>query len=130
MDWTYGDGRTATQSDTNDPNYNAEVAAFDNNEQAPHSPDGTYRAYVCNTNDFATQIVSNYNVNTSSPYNVPAAVLGCVTLPRHTTDNHQKFKSQRLLTAKIRAAITVITKINVGGQITVQHGPQNLRRPE
>src|ERR1035438_8989340 len=35
--------------------------AFNLHEQAPPSPDGTYTAYVCNTNDFAVQIVSTNN---------------------------------------------------------------------
>ena len=105
-------------SNTNDPNYNAEVAAFDNNEQAPHSPDGTYVAYVCNTNNFAVQIVSNYNVNTSSPYNVPAAVLGQVTL-RAPADSTKIVEAPY---GKDPNGNPVITKINVGGQITVNMG--------
>ena len=34
------------------------TAAFNLNEQAPPSPDGTYFAYAVNTNDFAVQVVS------------------------------------------------------------------------
>ena len=40
---------------------------YNNDEQAPPSPDGTYAAYVCNTNDFAVQIVSTNNVYDHQP---------------------------------------------------------------
>ena len=43
------------------------INAFNNDEQAPPSPDGTYVAYVCNTNDFAVQIVSTNNLDPASP---------------------------------------------------------------
>jgi hypothetical protein len=56
------------------------TAAYNNDEQAPPSPNGTYVAYVCNTNDFAVQIVSSSGLDPSAPYNDPTAVLGPPTL--------------------------------------------------
>ena len=104
-------------------------AAFNLHKHAPPSPDGTYTAYVCNTNDFAVQIVSTNNVYTTVPYNVPTAVLGRPTLkfidhfglgkdagsihrskiiePPYWTDPNTN---------------DVITEINPGGQITVNMG--------
>jgi hypothetical protein len=111
--------------DTNDAAY----YVFNNNEQAPPSPEGTYTAYVCNTNDFATDILSTTNIDTASPYNNPLAVLGPPTLsfldgsptdlvsivndPYNVTPNHSD----------------VITEIKTGGEITVQLGRKVYHDP-
>ncbi|HTB84597.1 MAG TPA: hypothetical protein VK742_13155 [Candidatus Sulfotelmatobacter sp.] len=55
-------------------------SVFHTHKRAPVSPDGTYVAYVVNTNDFASQLVSTNNIYTTSPYNNPLAVLGPPTL--------------------------------------------------
>ena len=103
----------------------ASNAAYNIHKHAPISPDGTYVAYVANTNDFAVQIVSTNNVNSAAPYNDPTAVLGHPTL---------KFRNGSATAAIHRSKIieppyykdpnlsNVITKINVGGQITVNMG--------
>ena len=100
-------------------------AAYNAHKRAPISPDGTYVAYVANSNDFAVQIVSTNNVNSAAPYNDPTAVLGHPTL---------KFRNGSATAAIHRSKIieppyykdpnlnNVITKINVGGQITVNMG--------
>jgi hypothetical protein len=59
---------------------NATAIAYNDQEQAPPSPDGTYAAYVCNTNDFAVQVISSSNVDAMYPYNDITAVLGPPTL--------------------------------------------------
>ena len=83
---------------------------FNNDEQAPPSPDGTYVAYVSNTNDFAVQIVSTNNVNSTAPYNDPTAVLGHPTLKfRNRFGNRRdssQSKSSNPLTAKTRMSAT------------------------
>ncbi len=54
---------------TSDTNEVAAMNAYNLDEQAPPSPDGTYTAYVCNTNDFAAQIISTNLIDTANPYN-------------------------------------------------------------
>jgi hypothetical protein len=49
-------------------------------EQAPPSPAGTYVAYLCNTNDFAVQVVSSNDLATTATLNDPTAILGRPTL--------------------------------------------------
>jgi hypothetical protein len=109
------------ESDTN--------AVYNLHKHAPVSPDGTYVAYVCNTNDFAVQIISTNNVYLTSPYNVPTAVLGRPTLKfiDHFGTGAQKNKIDR---SKIieppywtdPQSNNVIIEINPGGQITVNMG--------
>jgi hypothetical protein len=65
--------------DANDSSDPANEIANDDG-QAPPSPDGTYVAYVPNTNDFAIQILSTNGIDTSSPYNDPIAALGAPAL--------------------------------------------------
>ena len=115
-------------SNTNDPSYSTNLFIFNNDVQAPPSPDGTYVAYVCNTNDFAVQIVSTNNIYTTSPYNNPAAVLGRPTLkfidhftPHQTSIIHRtKIVEPPYWTDP--NTNDVITEISSGGQITVNMG--------
>ncbi len=119
-------------SNTNDPSYTTNLFIFNNDVQAPSSPDGTYVAYVCNTNDFAVQIVSTNNVNSAVPYNIPATILHHPTL---------KFRNGSPTAAIHRSKVDeppydidpngndVITKINVGGQITVNMGRKIYHSP-
>ena len=112
-------------TDTNDPSYYTDLAIFNNDEQAPPSPDGTYTAYVCNTNDFAVQIVSTNGVSSTSPYNDPTAVLNRPTLKfvdqfGTGTTNRVKIIEPPYWTAPDGSQ--VITKILNGGQITVKMG--------
>lgn len=105
----------------NDPAYNA----YNNDEQAPPSPDGTYVAYVCNTNDFAVQVLSASNLDPTAPYNDPAAVLNRPTLQffdpygGDVTDRVSIIDDPYNVTPEGGA---VITEIMAGGQITVQLG--------
>lgn len=119
--------------DTNDPDYYTDLAIFDNDEQAPPSPDGTYVAYVGNTNDFAVQIVSTNNLYSASPYNNPAAVLG-----RPTLKFLDHFGSGTAHRTKIieppywtdTNGNDVITEISDGGQITVNMGRKIYDDPD
>jgi hypothetical protein len=101
------------------------TTAFDLDEQAPPSPDGTYVAYVCNTNDFAVQIISTNNIDTASPYNDPTAILNRPTLQffdpydGDVTDRVSIIDPPYNLTP---AGSKVITEIKSGGQITVEMG--------
>jgi hypothetical protein len=108
-------------SDTNDAAY----YAFNYDEQTPPSPDGTYTAYVCNTNDFAVQIVSTNNLDAANPYNNPAAVLGRPTL--RFFDPYDGDVTDRVSIIDDPYNVTpggndVITEIKSGGQITVNMG--------
>jgi hypothetical protein len=112
-------------TDTNDPNYSTDLAIFNNDEQAPPSPDGTYTAYVCNTNDFAVQIVSTNNVYGASPYNDPSAILDRPALKfvyhlGSGTTNRVKIIEAPYWTAPDGS--DVIAEISNGGQITVKMG--------
>jgi len=120
-------------TDTNDPDYDAEMNAFNNDEQAPPSPDGTYVAYVSNTNDFAVQIVSTNNLYPSSPYNNPAAVLNRPTLQFYdpfdgsaVTDRVSVIDDPFNVTP---AGADVITEVKTGGQITVKLGRKIYHSP-
>ena len=111
--------------DTGDTNYSADLAIFNDDEQAPPSPDGTYVAYVCNTNDFAVLAISTNNIYTASPYNNPAAVLGRPTLKfidyfGTGTTNRAKIIEPPYWTTP--QGSDVITEISNGGQITVKLG--------
>lgn len=103
-------------------------AFFFQHKHAPVSPDGTYVAYVCNTNDFAVQLVNATNVYQTYPYNDPTAVLGRPTLK--FIDHFTPFQTSVIHRSKIIEppywtdpnTNTVITEINVGGEITVNMG--------
>jgi hypothetical protein len=117
---------------TNDPNYSADMAIFNNDEQAPPSPDGTYVAYVCNTNDFAAQVSSTNDLDPYSPYNNPAAVLGRPTLQFY--DPYDGDVTDRVSIIDDPFNVTpqgadVITEIGVGGEITVQLGRKIYHNP-
>ncbi len=108
-------------SNTNDAAY----YAFNYDEQAPPSPDGTYVAYVCNTNDFAVQIVSTNNVDPYSPYNNPTAILNRPTLQFFDPYDGDVTDRVTIIDPPFNVAPNgsdVITEIKSGGQITVQLG--------
>ncbi len=112
-------------SNTNDPDYSAELAAFNNHEQAPPSPDGTYVAYVCNTNDFAVLVVSTNNLYPNSPDNNPAAVLNRPTLQFFDPADGDVTDRVSIIDPPYHVApdgSDVITEISAGGQITVKLG--------
>jgi hypothetical protein len=107
-------------------------AAYNIHKHAPVSPDGTYVAYVCNTNDFAVQIVSANNVNSASPYNDPTAVLGHPTLKFRNgsaTAAIHRSKTVEPPYYKDPNGSNVITKINVGGYVTVNMGRKIYHDP-
>lgn len=106
-------------SDPSDPAYNA----FNNDEQAPPSPDGTYVAYVPNTNDFATLVLSSSNLDSYNLYGDPAAVLGAPTLQFY--DPYDGNVTDRVSIIDPPFNVTpdgsnVITEIESDGEITVQ----------
>jgi hypothetical protein len=108
------------------------TAAFNLDEQAPPSPDGTYVAYVANTNDFAVQVVSSSGLDTSSPYNNPAAVLGRPSL--NFVDIYDGGGTNRASIVDPPYNVTpdgsdVITEIDAGGQITVMMGRKVYHNP-
>ena len=115
-------------ANTNDAAY----AAFNLDEQAPPSPDGTYTAYVCSTNDFAVQVVSSSGVYSASPYNNPAAILGRPTLK--FVDNLEGGITNRVTIIDPPYNVApgggdVITEITSGGQITVKMGRKVYHDP-
>lgn len=107
---------------------NSGDAAYDayfNDEQAPPSPDGAYTVYVYNTNDFSVAIVSTNNIDPTSPYNNPLAVLGRPTL--NFFDPNDGAVTDRVSIIDDPFNVTpggseVITEISNGGQITVKLG--------
>ena len=120
----------AAGRDTNadDPAYNA----FNNDEQAPPSPDGTYAAYVPNTNDFATQVISTNNIDAYSPNNDPAAVLGPPTL--QFFDPYDGVVTDRVSIIdppfnKTPEGSNVLAEIEDGGEITVEMGRKIYASP-
>lgn len=109
-------------SNPDDPAY----TAFNDDEQAPPSPDGTYVAYVAHSNDFAVQIISSNGLDTAPPYDDPVAVLGPPT-PQFVdssggdvTDRVSIIDPPYNVTP---AGSNVLAVIEAGGQITV-----NMRR--
>ena len=104
------------------------AAAYNLHKHAPPSPDGTYVAYVCNTNDFGVQVVSSTNVDTAYPYNDPTAVAGRPTLK--FIDYYMPHQASIVHRSKIDeppywtdpSNNVVITEINVGGQVVVNMG--------
>jgi hypothetical protein len=108
-------------SDTNDPAY----YVFNNDEQAPPSPDGTYVAYVCNTNDFAVEVVSTNGMDPRPQYNQPYAVLGRPTLEfidalEDGTIHRTKIVDSPYWTDPNGSNVTFV--VSTGGQITVKLG--------
>jgi hypothetical protein len=108
------------------------TAAFNLDEQAPPSPSGTYVAYVCNTNDFAVQVVSSSGVDSESPYNDPTAILGRPTLEFVDIDDGGGTNRSSIVDPPYNVApdgSDVITKITAGGQITVMMGRKVYHDP-
>lgn len=120
----------------------ASNAPYNLNKHAPVSPDGTYVAYVCNTNDFAVQVVSSNNLYVNSAYGQgyysnALAVPGRPTLkffdgsifdpPPHTV--HRVKVDEPAYWTDATQTNDVITEINVGGQITVNMGRKICHNP-
>jgi hypothetical protein len=111
---------------TNDSDPN--TIAFNFDKHAPPSPDGTYVAYIANTNDFATQIINTTNIYTIAPYNTPVAILGRPTLK--FIDHFAPHQANPIHRSKIveppywtdPSSNNIITEINAGGEITVNMG--------
>lgn len=102
---------------------------FTNAEQAPPSPDGTYVAYVCNTNDFATQIISTTNLYPNYPYNNAEAVLGHPTLRFVDEGLVERTKIPEDPYNVAPDGSDVITEIRAGGEITIQMGRKVYHNP-
>ena len=103
----------------------AATAAYNLHEQAPPSPDGTYVAYVPNTNDFAVQVISSSNVLTTAPYNNPNAVLGRPALTFFDVFDGGGTNRVSIIDDPYNVApggADLITEISEGGQITVKMG--------
>ncbi len=116
--------------DTN--NTDPATAAFNLHEQAPPSPDGTYVAYVCNTNDFAVQVVSSSNLYSFAPYNDPAAILGRPALKFVDVAAGGVTNRSSIVDPPCNVApggSDVITEITNGGQITVLMGRKVYHDP-
>ena len=108
------------------------TAAFNLDEQAPPSPDGTYVAYVCNTNDFAVQVVSSSNVYSYAPYNDPAAILGRPALKFVDIADGGVTNRSSIVDPPYNVApdgSDVITEITNGGQIPVMMGRKVYHNP-
>ncbi len=100
-------------------------AAYNLHKHAPPAPEGTYMAYVSDTNDFAIEIVNTNNIYETHPYNDPGAVLGSPTLRfldyfGDKTVHRSKIIEPPYWTASDGAS--VITEISEGGQITAELG--------
>jgi hypothetical protein len=100
------------------------TAPYNIHKHAPPSPDGTYVAYVCNTNDFAVQIISTNDIDTNSPYNDPTAMLGRPTLnfldgPGTNIDRTKIIEPPYWTDVNSNA---VITEISSNGEVTVYMG--------
>ena len=114
-----------------DPSDPANTVASDDG-QAPPSPDGTYVAYVPNSNDFAVQIVSTNGIDSVSPYNDPTAVLGTPAL--QFFDPFDGDVTDRVSVIDPAFNVTpsgsnVLAVIENGGQITVQMGQKIYADP-
>ncbi len=113
----------------NDPAY----AIFNNDEQAPPTPDGTYVAYVGNTNDFAVQVITSSKLAAFSPYDDPTAVLNAPT--RQFFDPYDGDVTDRVSIIDPPYNVTpegaaLVTEITSGGQITVQLGHKIYDSPD
>lgn len=107
-----------------------EDAPYNLHKHAPVSPDGTYVAYVCNTNDFATQIISTNNLDAGSAlYGNPAAVLGRPTLRFLDGAATNRVSIIDDPYDKSPAGADIITEIKSGGQITVELGRKVYDNP-
>ncbi len=121
--------------DSNDPAYSTNLAINSDDEQAPPTPDGTYVAYICNTNDFAVQVVSASNLDPASPYNDPSAVLNRPTLNFiDAVDFYPTVITDRvsLIDPPFNVAPdnqNVITEVSGNGQITVKLGRKVYHNP-
>jgi hypothetical protein len=103
-----------------DPN-----APYNIHKHAPVSPDGTYAAYVCNTNDFGIQVISTNNIDPTYPYNDPLAVLGRPTLKFIDHFGGNQIDRSKIVEPPYWTdpnTNPVITEISSGGQITVKLG--------
>jgi hypothetical protein len=108
------------------------TAAFNNNEQAPPSPDGAYVAYLPNTNDFATQVISSSGISSKSPYNDPTAVLGPPTLTFFDIYDGDLTNRATIIDPPYNVTpfgSDLITEITNGGQITVMMGRKVYHDP-
>jgi hypothetical protein len=115
-------------TDTNDP----ATAAFNLDEQAPPSPAGNYVAYVCNTNDFAVQVISASGLDSASPYNDAGAVLGRPTLMFVDLDERGITNRSSIIDDPYWLApdgLDVITEITNGGEMTVMMGRKVYHDP-
>lgn len=93
--------------------------------QAPPSPDGTYVAYVPNTNDFAIQIISTTNVDSAAPYNDPTAVLGPPALQFYDPAGGDATNRVSVIDPAYNVTPSgskILAVIENGGEITVQMG--------
>jgi hypothetical protein len=120
-------GYSVTAAGYDNNTTHAAYYAYNNDEQAPPSPDGTYTAYVYNTNDFAAAIVSTNNIDSTSPYNNPLAVLGRPTLNFFDPYPEDGDVTDRVSIIDDPFNVTpsgsdVITEVSIGGQITVKLG--------
>ena len=106
--------------------YEPELSApYNVHKHAPPSPDGTYMAYVPDTNDFAIQIVSTNSIYATAPYNDPIAILGFpasrfLDYFGDKTLHRSKIIEPPYWTAPDGA--NVLAEINKGGQATVKLG--------
>jgi hypothetical protein len=110
----------------------AATAAYNFHEQAPPSPDGTYVAYVADTNDFAVQFISSSNVLTTAPYNNPNAVLGRPALTFFDVYDGEITNRSSIIDPPYNVGpngADLITEISTGGQITVRMGRKVYHNP-
>ncbi|HTV41712.1 MAG TPA: hypothetical protein VMF08_14110 [Candidatus Sulfotelmatobacter sp.] len=110
--------------DYSDPSDPANAIANDDG-QAPPSPDGTYVAYVPNTNDFAFQVMSTNGIDTSSPYNDPTAALGAPALDFFDPYDGDVTDLVSIIDPPYNvtpSGSNILVEIEGGGEITVQMG--------
>lgn len=100
-------------------------APYNAHKHAPVSPDGTYVAYVPNSNDFAVQVITSSNLDAFAPDNDPAALLGGPMLQFYdpfdgaVTDRVSIIDPAFNVTSNGTNGLVVIEP---GGQITVNMG--------
>jgi hypothetical protein len=107
-----------------DPSDPANEIASDDG-QAPPSPDGTYVAYVSNTNDFAVQIMSTNGIDSMSPYEDPTAVLGPPALQFYDPFDGDVTDRVSIIDPPFNvtpSGSNVLAEIEDGGEITMQLG--------
>jgi hypothetical protein len=100
-------------------------AAYNLHKHAPPSPDGTYTAYVCNTNDFAVQVISTNGMDPRPQYNQPYAVLGRPTLRFYDALGEENVHRVKIVEPPYWTdpnGSNVIFVIPSGGQVTVDMG--------